>query len=1491
MANKGEFHSDSALFMTTITDEKIALTKFFELYENTRNATLIMKDNEKNKIVETSPFFQDIRFNPSMQGHGPGIPIDSVVPCTSAIVACSDNIYKFPASINDNEYHILAPPSGAPDYYPNYGCLASQPCPSWYYMQVSQTGPIVILIQQGQNFDVDFVCWGPFTSVSDGCSNGLTGTCGNPNPMPPFPTCKNNTDPGGGDFYPRGNMVDCSYSGSATETCSILSAQAGEFYILLITNFEGLSGFGDTITFQQTGGTGVTNCNIVVHCSMVAITADPSICDPNTNTFSVSGNVEFSNAPPGGFLTITDNTAVPPVFKDFLPPFTSPYAYTLTGVPCDGLSHSLSAAFSDSTTCTLTQPGAYTSPPTICPTATISGGGAICDDGVSNAIVTITFSGAPPIYNFAYAIDGLPHPPITNYSGPFPYQITTSTPGAYTLLSVSNASCPIGSVSGSVTVVLLPLPDPPNPSEPFFFRCGPGSLTLSVIEEIGIDTKWYDAPVGGNLLFTGKPFITPSISSTTVYYAEAVSVIGSCKSLLRTPITAEIRTVPSVSNPTTTEGICSGGSPTISLVSTPAGASFTWAATVNPAGSVNNFTPSGNGDLTSEILFINPGVFQPGVVTYTVTPTLNSCPGNTTDFAITVNPTPTVNTVANQTFCHNTLTTSITFSGSIPGTQYNWINSNPSIGLASFGSGLISAFTATNITNIPVNATITVTPSFTNSGKTCTGVPTSFIITVNPVPTINTVANQPPVCHNELTSQISFSGSIPGAQYNWINSIPSIGLGASGSGNIPAFTATNITNNPVNATITVTPSFTNSGKTCPGVPTSFTITVNPIPIINAVANQPTVCNNELTSLISFSASVPGTQYNWINSVPSIGLVASGSGNIPAFTATNTSNNPVTATITVTPAFTNSGKTCTGVPTSFTITVNPIPTVNPVANQPPVCQNELTALISFSGSVPGTQYNWINSDPSIGLGVSGSGDISAFTATNATIYPVTATIAVTPVFTNSGKTCTGASAYFTITVNPTPTVNPVANQPPVCHNAPTTLISFSGSVPGTQFNWINSDPSIGLGASGSGAISSFTATNTSNILVTATITVTPVFTNSGKTCPGTSTFFTFTVNPLPGLASTITGLTTVCQGKTGVVYSADIIPNATEYIWNYSGTGTTVPTNTKDILVDYSITATSGTWSVFGRNSCGDGPLKGHDVLVNPKPNASFQVCTPLKTIRNGRKIQLKGGLPLPGLYYSIEGVSPIPGTDQFEFDPSVVTGPFPKNIPITYSYQNSFFCSDEKSQTITVFGLNADIVDPSTMKDLRDDRQYTYASFGTGASIRSWMTQNLNYGTVFPGMPAQMNNCVPEKFCPLSDLNCSGPGGGYYQWDELMEYQTGYGYQDLCPPGWHVPNETEWQTLIDNINPIFPAPSANATVGKELKDPANSFKALLEGINFLQSNTWSFTTGITATMFWTSTMDGNGRAFARGLNNPDNPSISKYASSRANAFPVRCVKN
>jgi len=83
-------------------------------------------------------------------------------------------------------------------------------------------------------------------------------------------------------------------------------------------------------------------------------------------------------------------------------------------------------------------------------------------------------------------------------------------------------------------------------------------------------------------------------------------------------------------------------------------------------------------------------------------------------------------------------------------------------------------------------------------------------------------------------------------------------------------------------------------------------------------------------------------------------------------------------------------------------------------------------------------------------------------------------------------------------------------------------------------------------------------------------------------------FAVTVNPLPGVAGTITGTASVCQGQTGVAYSVPAIANATGYVWTLpSGATIASGNNTNTITVNYSTTASSGNISVYGTNGCGN----------------------------------------------------------------------------------------------------------------------------------------------------------------------------------------------------------------------------------------------------------------------------------------------------------------
>ncbi|MFT3995689.1 MAG: hypothetical protein QM660_15370, partial [Dysgonomonas sp.] len=115
---------------------------------------------------------------------------------------------------------------------------------------------------------------------------------------------------------------------------------------------------------------------------------------------------------------------------------------------------------------------------------------------------------------------------------------------------------------------------------------------------------------------------------------------------------------------------------------------------------------------------------------------------------------------------------------------------------------------------------------------------TVYTILDDDTPTVDQPSNVV-YCNNSSAASVVFSGNtLPGGTYSWTNSNTSIGLAASGNGNLPSFTAINTTANPITATITVSP----KQSTCVGDPKTFTITVNPTPTVSTTLSNITACN-------------------------------------------------------------------------------------------------------------------------------------------------------------------------------------------------------------------------------------------------------------------------------------------------------------------------------------------------------------------------------------------------------------------------------------------------------------------------------------------------------------------------------------------------------------------------------------------------------------------------------------------------------------------------
>ena len=205
-----------------------------------------------------------------------------------------------------------------------------------------------------------------------------------------------------------------------------------------------------------------------------------------------------------------------------------------------------------------------------------------------------------------------------------------------------------------------------------------------------------------------------------------------------------------------------------------------------------------------------------------------------------------------------------------------------------------------------------------------------------------------------------------------------------------------------------------------------------------------------------------------------------------------------------------------------------------------------------------------------------------------------------------------------------------------------------------------------------------------------------------------------------------------------------------------------------------------------------------------------------------------------------------------------------------------------------------------SLTDSRDGQTYRTVKIGT----QTWMAENLNY---------EMRNsyCYND-----TDSNCT-KYGRLYTWaaamDSVGEWSTngkGCGYdltcsptypvRGVCPEGWHLPSNDEWEALIVAVDGSITEYTNSNTAGSKLKS-LTGWKAYIgitneDGFGFsalsagYRGSYGSFYFEGNYAYFWSSTENDSGSAYSMDLDYYyDNAYLSddvKYYG-----FSVRCVKN
>ncbi|WP_264537901.1 T9SS type A sorting domain-containing protein [Flavobacterium sp. N1736] len=462
-------------------------------------------------------------------------------------------------------------------------------------------------------------------------------------------------------------------------------------------------------------------------------------------------------------------------------------------------------------------------------------------NGGTNGSATLTVSGGIPPYTYSWSPSGGTAATASNLAA-----------GTYTVTVTDNIAC---FKTHTVTIVepTIGQSSPAITMQPSTYAsCAGSNAAFSVTASNTASYQWqvnsgsgftnitnggtspnYAGATTANLAINA---VTPAMNG---YLYRAV-LTSSCSNTTPTNGLAQliVNTLPVATATPASQTICSGTSPNIALTSTPPGATFAWTV-ATASGSVTGATASSG---TS----INQALTGNGTVIYTVTPTLNSCPGTPITVAITVNPLPVATaTPSSQTICSGSAT-NIALTSTPTGATFAWTaTSTGTASGASASSGTSIAQTLTGSGTV----TYTVTPTING----CPGTPISVVITVNPLPVAVATPASKTICSG-TSPNIALTSTPTGATFAWTAALT--------SGTVTGFSASSGTtlNQTLSGDGVVTYTVTPTLNGCPGSPITVPITVTGLASITAQASNSAICAGGSTT---FSvAAINASSYQW-----------------------------------------------------------------------------------------------------------------------------------------------------------------------------------------------------------------------------------------------------------------------------------------------------------------------------------------------------------------------------------------------------------------------------------------------------------------------------------------------------------------------------------------------------------------------------------------------------------------------------------------------------
>jgi len=725
---------------------------------------------------------------------------------------------------------------------------------------------------------------------------------------------------------------------------------------------------------------------------------------------------------------------------------------------------------------------------------------------------------------------------------------------SYFVQAVNGAGC--ASPSTTVNVMINDVPEAPTvTAQGGSTVCSASAATLTASStDPNVSFNWYTVATGGTPVFTGATYITPVITATTTYYAEAVSNTLGCASFTRTPVQITVTQPPATPVPTAaTVSTCIGSPATLSVANPQTGINYNWY----DSAAKTNLLFSGS-SYTTGPLSVNTTFYVDAENGTCISPAVASVQVN-------ILPLPLGPTMfyQNQTCLGSPAT--IIVEQPLDGYTYNWYTT-PTGGTPIYTG---SSYTVENVT-----ADATFYTDAENASGCISGGRTVTKITVVSAPTAPQVQTPLAICPGSSTT-VSIISPQTGFTYNWYDAA---------SGGTPLFTGTTFNAPALTATTSYYVETANSG-TCVSSRTAVQITVNqppatPVPTAAAVS----ACTGSPATL-SVANPQAGINYNWYDSAAKTNLL---------FTGASYTTGAITANTTF---YVDAENGSCASPSVASVQVNiTLPPSAPVVinNNPTICSGSAITL-SISNPQTGFSYNWYTV---------ATGGTPAFTATTSiTIDNFTTSTSYFVEAVNANGCISPTRTETDITVVPLPSAPQVPSTVSVCTGSAATIGIISPQT-GLNYNWYNV---------ATGGTPLFTGTIfTTPALNSATSYYAEAVSSTGGCISATRTLVQITTGPPPPVPLPTQETVSICTG-TSTTLSVSNPQTDIYYSW-FDASKTRLlyigPSYVTGVLT------TNTTYYVgAGNGSCSNSSLAMVQVNVTPAPtppaiyNSIVQACS------------------------------------------------------------------------------------------------------------------------------------------------------------------------------------------------------------------------------------------------------------------------------------------